>query len=545
MKHTIFTFLLILVGFTIQAQTVIQGKVTDSKGSLLVGASVFLPEQNKGAICNDEGKYIIENIPTGKVVVQFSFLGYNMEIKPLIIQPGTNEINVSLTETILEMSEVLVVSGGIASSQKENSIKIESLTSKKIQLAGTPNLMEALSIVPGVDMISNGQGMSKPVIRGLSMNGILMTRDGVRIENYQYSVGHPVGIDDNGTEKVEIIKGPASLLYGSDAMGGVINFISERAASQGKITSDYKTQFHSNTMGFHNSVGIKGSSKHFFAGFRVSHKTNADYNQGGGEYVPNSRFNEYSANMNTGYHGKIGTFQLSYYYIKQKIGMITSASTSAITERGRENDVWYQDPSHHLISSRNKLFIGNIRCDVNAAWQSNVRSAYSTSEDPFIEMRLNTLTYETKIHLPSNENSDFIVGFQGMTQAHENINDRVKQSLPDADVSRIGMLTFAQHTFNKLKLQGGFRLDFSTIDSEDWGASSDDGYVAAIANEYINPNASLGATYQITNNSTLRANFAKAYRTPNLRELLYTGMYSNYYEVADENLNSEDAYESC
>ena len=302
MKYSILTFSLFLLGIVVHAQTYIQGKVTDSNGEPLVGASVFLPEQNKGTICDSDGTYTIENIPTGKVVVQCSYLGYNPSINSLIIQKGKNELNISLTETTLEMSEVMVVSGGIASSQKDNAIKIEALTSKKIQLSGTPNLMEALSVVPGVDLISNGQGMSKPVIRGLSMNGILMTRDGIRIENYQYSVGHPVGVDDNGTEKVEIIKGPASLLYGSDAMGGVINFISERPAPQGKITGDYQTQVHSNTQGFHNSLGLKGASKKFFAGFRLSHKTHADYKQGGGEYVPNSHFNEYSASLNTGYN---------------------------------------------------------------------------------------------------------------------------------------------------------------------------------------------------------------------------------------------------
>ncbi|MBI9055754.1 MAG: carboxypeptidase-like regulatory domain-containing protein [Bacteroidales bacterium] len=212
MKHLVFTFSLFLLGLTSHSQISIQGKVTDSKGVPLVGASVFLPEQNKGTICNSEGIYIIENVPNGRIIVQCSYLGYNPTIKSLNIQPGKNELNVSLTLTTLEMSEVLVVSGGIPPSQKDNAIKIESLTSKDIQLAGTPNLMEALAEVPGVEIISGGQGTSKPVIRGLSMNGVLVTRDGVRIENYQYSIGHPVGVDDNGTEKVEVIKGPASLL---------------------------------------------------------------------------------------------------------------------------------------------------------------------------------------------------------------------------------------------------------------------------------------------------------------------------------------------
>ena len=534
MKHSILTILFFVLCFTMNAQTFIKGKVTDNKKTPLHGASVFLPDQNKGSLCNEDGEYIIENVPTGKIFVQFSYMGYNTEIKSLIAKQGMNELNTSLTEATIEVQEV-VVSGGIVSSQRDNAVKIAVLKLEDIQLSGTPNLMEALTAVPGVDMISQGQGMSKPVIRGLSMNGILITKDGTRIENYQYSTGHPAGIDDNGAGKVEIIKGPASLLYGSDAVGGVINFISETPAPRGKIEGSYSTQLHSNTLGLNNNLNLKGASKHFFAGLSVNYKTHADYEQGGGKYVPNSRFNEWSTGINTGYNAKIGTFNLSYYYYKQQIGMTMPQAIPLITERGRKNEIWYQDPHHHLISSRNKLFIGNLRCDVNAAWQSNLRSAYNNTTDaPFVEMRLNTFTYETKIHLPSNEKSDYIIGIQGMEQLHKNVNDRVSQGLPDADVSRIGVMAFAQYTFNKLKLQGGLRLDLGEVKTDK----------ASLSEKFTTPNGSLGATYLLNEKMTLRANFAKACRMPNLRELLFTGLKGNIYEVAGENLVQEDAYES-
>jgi iron complex outermembrane receptor protein len=533
MKHSILTILFFVLCFTMNAQTFIKGKVTDNKGNPLPEVSVFLPDQNKGSLCNEDGEYIIENIPTGKVFVQFSYIGYNTEIKSLIAEQGMNELNTSLTEATIEVQEV-VVSGGIVSSQRDNAVKIAVLKLEDIQLSGTPNLMEALTAVPGVDMISQGQGMSKPVIRGLSMNGILITKDGTRIENYQYSTGHPAGIDDNGAGKVEIIKGPASLLYGSDAVGGVINFISETPAPRGKIEGSYSAQLHSNTLGLNNNLTLKGASKHFFAGLSVNYKTHADYEQGGGKYVPNSRFNEWSTGINTGYNAKIGTFNLSYYYYKQQIGMTMSQAIPLITERGRKNEIWYQDPHHHLISSRNKLFIGNLRCDVNAAWQSNLRSAYNTTDVPFVEMQLNTFTYETKIHLPSNEKSDYIIGIQGMEQLHKNVNDRMSQSLPDADVSRIGVMAFAQYTFDKLKLQGGLRFDLGEVKTEE----------TSLSKKFTTPNGSLGATYLLNEKMTLRANFAKACRMPNLRELSFTGLKGNIYEVAGENLVQEDAYES-
>jgi len=222
------------------------------------------------------------------------------------------------------------------SSQHENAVKIDLLRSKDIALSGTPNFMESLTKIPGVDMISKGPGVSKPVIRGLSMNDVLVMNNGVRIENYQFSEDHPLGIDGNDLERVEVVKGPASLLYGSDAIGGVINFIKERPAPVGKIVGDYRMQLHSNTLGMNNSIGLKGASKNLFGGFRLGNKTHTDYLQGGGAYVPNSRFKEMTFNANSGYTGKIGTFKLFYDYFKQDLGMTVPDIMSVITERGRK-----------------------------------------------------------------------------------------------------------------------------------------------------------------------------------------------------------------
>ncbi len=537
MKHPILTFLFAIMSIVANGQTTISGKVTDNNGEPLFGTTVYLPGQNKGSLCDEEGRYIIEHIPEGKVCVQFTFMGYDSDIKNIIAQKGNNELNVSLTKTNFEMQEI-VVSGGVITSQCDNAVKIDVINSKKIMLSGTPNLMESLTEIPGVDMISTGSGLSKPVIRGLSMNGILITKDGTRIENYQYSTGHPAGVDDNGSGTVEIIKGPASLLYGSDAIGGVINFISSHPAPIGKIEGSYQTQYFSNTLGSNNSLNLQGASKHFYAGVSANYKTHADYKQGGGDYVPNTRFNEWSTSLNTGFNAKIGTFNLSYYYFKQQVGMTNSSAVSAITERGRKNEIWYQDPHHHLISSHNKLYLGRLRCDVNAAWQSNLRSAYKLTDEPFVEMRLNTLTYETKVHLPSTEKSDYIIGIQGMEQSHRNVNDRISQSLADANVSRLGALAFAQYSYDKLKLQGGIRLDFGKVETKE---QETDG---SISEHYVIPNGSIGATYQLNNKTTFRANFAKACRMPNLRELLFTGLKSNIYQVAGDDLQQEDAYES-
>ena len=544
MKKIVLIFFVLFLFIKVNAQNQIKGKVTDINNEPLIGAYVSLPELNKGTITNQAGEYLINNIPNGEIKIQFSFVGYNTEMKTIDITQPENKVDVLLTMAIIQSQEV-VITGGYVSSQHENAVKIDVLKSKDIASSGTPNFMESLTKVPGVDMIAKGQGVSKPVIRGLSMNDVLVMNNSVRIENYQFSENHPLGIDDNDVERVEIIKGPASLLYGSDAIGGVLNFIKEKPAPVGKILGDYRMQLHSNTLGMNNSIGLKGASKNLFGGFRFGNKTHADYLQGGGDYVPNSRFNEMTFNANTGYTGTIGTFKLFYDYFKQDLGMTVPPVKPLITEQGRKNEIWFQDLEHQLLSSQNSFYLGKFKWDINAAYQNALRKLQTTLDVPFVEMNLNTITYESKLYLPSSDKSEYIIGIQGMSQNNRNLNNRASQFLPDANISNMGFLGLAQYTFfKKLKVQGGLRFDIYNTETFALGTEGTSDYHTPVNKDFSNLNGSIGATYRVNEKIVLRTNFAKGYRVPNLSELTSNGMHGNRYEIGNENLSPENSFET-
>ena len=527
------------------AQTLVKGRVTDTNGNPLGGTSVFMPEQNKGTVCAENGEYRIQNLPTGKVKIQFAYLGFNTEIKTVILRNGSNELNISLSEAVIESQEV-VVTGGTVSSQHENAVKIDVLRLNPLNNRQTPNFAEVLTKVPGVDMISKGSGVSKPVIRGLSMNDILVLNNGVRFENYQYSSHHPLGIDEFGIDDVEIIKGPASLLYGSDAIGGVINFIKEKPAPVGSVVGDYNIQLFSNTLGMTNNLGIKGASKTVFGGIRMGQKTNADFLQGGGDFAPNSRFNEYSVKANAGYAGNIGTFKLFYDHNQQNLGLVEEEAIDAISGRGRKNDIFYQQLNTDLVSLQNKIYFGKMKLDVNSAYQNTELIHFGEANVYEIQMNLATLTYETKLYLPSDANSEYIVGFQGMNQTNSNLNNRETKLLPDATTNNYSGFCLLQRTFfNKLKLQTGIRYDNKTIISKAIGLPEDlTSYRSAIDKSYGSFSGSLGATYHVSEELLCRANFAAAYRTPNLAELTSNGQHETRYEVGNQNLVPEKSLET-
>ncbi len=136
------------------------------------------------------------------------------------------------------MDEV-IVSTAFNKIQSQNVMKVEHESIKELQRKGTATLIEGLATIPGVSQVSTGTSIGKPVIRGLSGNRVLVYSQGVRMENQQFGDEHGLGLNDSGIESVEVIKGPASLLYGSDALGGVLYFNPEKFADANTFKANF------------------------------------------------------------------------------------------------------------------------------------------------------------------------------------------------------------------------------------------------------------------------------------------------------------------
>jgi iron complex outermembrane receptor protein len=547
MKRIVIVYLLIFSSHFTNAQNKISGKITDQDNLPLAGATVFVSELNKGTISDENGEYQLSNLHYGKIRVQFSFIGYANQIESVDLNGEEVKLNIILKQTAIEADEV-VVSAVYNSTQHDNAVKIDVLKLDPQTIKTTPNFSEVLMRVPGVDMISKGSGVSKPVIRGLSMNDILVLNNGVRFENYQYSDHHPLGIDEFGIADVEIIKGPASLLYGSDAIGGVINFIKEKPAPVGTIAGDYNLQLFSNSLGMTNNLGIKGSTKKFYAGIRIGNKTNADYLQGGGEFVPNTRFRGTALNVNTGFTNSKVALNLFYELGTHKIGLAEDDAVDFVKEqgRGRNPEVFYMLLDNHLLSTQNKFFFNKTKLEINSAYQKSGLIHFEGPNDIAIEMSLHTFTYETRLYLPSSQKSEYIIGFQGFNQSNTNLNNREAILLPDAVTNNYSAFGLLQYTFfGKLKLQTGVRYDYKSILTQAIGVPAEPmTYRPALAKNYKSFSGSAGATYNFSEKLLFRANLAAAYRTPNLAELTSNGLHETRYEIGDNNLAPQNAFET-
>jgi len=525
------------------SQHVVYGKITDEQNQPLAGANILWVELNKGTVSDQNGNYRFTNIPKGKVTLRYSFLGYANHIESVQITGDSIRKDITMKLSPIQSEEV-VVSGGYVTSQHANAVKIEVLKLKSHDAIVSPNFMDMLSRVAGVDMISKGSGVSKPVIRGLGMDNILVLNNGSRYENYQYSNHHPLGIDEFGIEQVEVIKGPASLLYGSDAMGGVLNFIREKPAPAKTWQGDYTAQFFSNSWGFQNNFGIKASGDKFFGGMRFGQKSHADYMQGGGLYAPNTRFNEMSAKLFGGCIHSKGINKIFYEYSRHKIGLAEDEAIEQIDQRGRLPEIFYQQFNTHFAQSQNKWYLGDFKLELNGSFQNTELIHFAEKQVREIDMQLSTFQYETKLTLPSGEKSEYLIGIQGYTQLNKNIHDAEVILLPNAQTFNHSVFGLIKYTIaHRFIPQMGIRYDYKDLSTVSVGILSDSLYRPSVNKNYQSINGSAGFTYKILEDVLFRMNVASAFRTPNIAELTSYGQHELRFEVGNAQLKPQKSLE--
>ncbi len=563
MKKYILIATIFCISIYANSQSIIKGKITGKEdGQSIPGVNVYIPEIQKGCVSDDNGFYEFKTLPVGHFHIQFSMMGYSTIIKHINITKKPLEINVELHQRFIHSQEV-VVSAGSYMTQHENAIKIETINAKSLSSLNNVSFWQSLSNIPGVDMISKGNAVVTPVIRGLSTSNILVLNNGVRLENFQFAAGHPFMTDEYGIDKIEVIKGPASLLYGSDAIGGVVNMIKEKNAATNTVKGDFNAVYHSNTDGYQGNLGVKMNKNDIYFGVRAGHNSHRDYTDGNNIGVTNSRFNNTSVKLNAGISKNFGKVELYYDYNKMALGMTVPPALQIVKNHQRNNRYWFQDLNNHLLVLKNTFFVKEFKINLNLSYQMNDRKLQKSIVDPqttMVHMNLNTLMYELKVYLPTIGSSHIIVGLQGTNQENNN-NKAPLHVLPDFNNNTFALYGLYQRDFGKkIHFQTGLRYDIKNIFVPDQYSTShsntgnsknneqennnDDGKILELKPHYSNLSGSLGATYNVGKKLLLRANFASAYRTPNMAELTQNGMHANRYEQGDINLKSQRSYES-
>ncbi|MFP5470836.1 MAG: TonB-dependent receptor plug domain-containing protein, partial [Bacteroidia bacterium] len=429
--------------------------------------------------------------------------------------------------------------------QKHSITNIESRSLSELNTVLNTNLADAIANIPSVYNLSTGVGISKPVIRGLSGMRVVTYLNGLRIENQQWGGDHGMGITENGIGNVEIIKGPSSVLYGVDALGGVVYFTDEPYAAQNSLESFVESQFETNSLRTKNFAGVKWSKEKLRINIFGNYSNNADYQLPNGNYATNSRFYENNVKTAIGYNKGNWVMNLRYNYVFNRIGLpghthdsITTPESFQTSTQKRDKIIPVQLITNHYALLENTFYFTKSDLKIWTGYTSNNIIEHEEKVTiAGIDMTLSNYPYNVRWRNNLKKTTNLIIGAQGMFQENNNDNKAEEILIPNSNLLDNGVYSLIQMEKNNWNIQTGIRFDNRNVNSVTYFNGN-----APFSSSYNGFNYSAGAVKSM-NKYTFRANISSGFRPPHLSELLANGIHhaNLRYEVGDKNLQSEHA----
>ena len=510
-----------------------------------------------------------------KNIIKFALLAL-LIISTNKITAQNNQENDSIIS--VDLNEV-VVSTPFKESVKNNVLNVGKLNLNNLNYIKRLNFSNAIQEIPGVSIISTGPGISKPVIRGLSSNRVTVFNQFMRVENQQWGAEHGMEISGFGVGSVEVIKGPMSVLYGSDAIGGVL-YVNPDSYYKGEGSEiELGTIYNSNYQGITTNLGIKGGSNKLSYLVQASLVDNKDFNTPDGE-VENTYFKNSDLKFGLGYTSDNFISDLRVNINDSEIGIPHGEENHDDHDEDdhddddhdedheeHEEEKRYQDLTNTMISWKNRfLFENRSEIEFTLGFSSNKRKEFGHHEEeghddhddddhddddhddddhdddhddhdehgegPALNMDLETTTFDLKYIFPKSEKLELVFGTNILSQTNTNYGE--EELIPDADKRDFGVYALSHIHASKWDVLIGLRTDNRKITTSDFDKN------------YNSLNASLGFKRDFSTNKIFRLNFSNGYRAPNLSELFSDGVHHGtaQYEIGDRNLNEEKNFQT-
>ncbi len=444
------------------------------------------------------------------------------------------------------------------------------------------SLMQTLEGVPGVKAMAIGSGQSKPTIRGLGFNRMAVTEDGIKHEGQQWGDDHGLEIDQFAIDRAEVIKGPAALLYGSDAIGGVLNLFSNHIPTE-KLEGSVQLFGRSNNEQIGVSAKLGGRSGKWFYRANLTLIDYADYK------VPTDSIQYYSYYIklkdrrlrNTAGLERDGSVMLGYasYHFHTDVRISDSYSKSGFFANAhglevrlsdidydhsrRDIDLPYQWVNHLKVLSHTTWRNDRLSLEANLAYQNNLREersepvshGYMPEPDGPLERRFNKSTYTAALGMKLALGAQHELSAGISSEYQHNRRGGWGFIIPDFETLSLGAYAFDQWTLSEqLKLNAGMRFDHAHThihSYNDWfltpTAAGDSAYMQRSADIKRNFNSltwSAGINYSL-GQWVFKANIGKSFRVPIPKELGADGI--NYhifrYERGNTTLDPEESYQ--
>ncbi len=574
MYRSILVFVFFVISFQLTAQLKIVGQLTEANSQVpLAGVSVYLADMKLGMVTDFEGRFQFSQLRSGAYILEAGGMGYESKIVRILLNRDTI-INLTLIPAVKELGELIVTGVGRSTDGKYNPVAIKAIDASALNQNGATNLIDGLKQIPGVDQITSGTAISKPVIRGLGYNRVITLNNGLRQEGQQWGDEHGIEMDEYGVGRVEIIKGPGSLMYGSDGIAGVLNFIAPKMPVSGSNRTQVVSNFQSNNRMIGSSIDHAENKKGIVWQTRITNKLCGNYQNKLDGKVFNSGFKELDGNVMLGVNRNWGHSYFTLSGFSQVVnlpegerdssgkfvftnvnGNIQTANSSDY--KGYRTGIPHQDIQHVSLASNHYWMLKHGSFNADVGYSVNNRKEFGNPmipNDIDLFFSLRTAQYLFRYNLGQVKGWELTLGSGGMQQ--QNFNKGLVFLIPQYNLLDAGIFAYTSKTKGRWSIAGGLRFDHRFIatqslylDSLGMPTTSANAQsklkFGSISKSYLGFSGSFGVALEVNENATLKCNISRGYRSPNIAELSSNGRHEGTfrYELGNPDLQPEISHQ--
>lgn len=464
----------------------------------------------------------------------------------------------------LRIEEVYVHAGTPASgNQMVQAATINVLQGLEKELRQGASLGQTLEFLPGLRTLNTGNNAGIPVIRGLTGNRIRILSNSIGVDHQQYGIRHQPNIDPFLSDNIEVVRGAASLLYGSDAIGGVIdvNSLSLNHSDDGSLNHTLDTRFDYASNNDQRDVAIRGSSAanqwSLAGGLVVRSADNIEAPDSATAFesgdssgpgftgeLPFTDFDQVNGQLGASWQGERATTSVRLSHWSNEMNYLLPPPPN-----GRGIGVDLENTELQLATDF-RLDSGDTQWNLKPTfvWQNNLRQANQAGNprsglhdgDIDIEFDQYILRLEA-VH----EGGSFVdrgtLGIEVRELDQESRGNTVLT--PGATTSNVGLFAYEERRFGLLVLQGGLRFDHIEVEGDADKTTSDPGFTGTLGNTYDVVTGALGGTYPLGDHFTLAANAARGFRAPSIFELFANGVHGGVaaVQIGNPDLEAEES----
>jgi len=518
----------------------LSGRVVARDGHAVAGATVVVVELHRVALTQTDGQFRFADMPAGSYTVTVRRLGFAPLARQVSVAASTT-LDLTLERTSVWVEPVTVTATRAPLDVFSSPLPTEALSEDRLRRAQSVSLAHALAQLPGINALSTGQQIGKPVIRGLAGPRVLVLEDGSRLEDYSWSDEDGPSVDARLAQRVEVIRGPASVLYGSDALGGVVNVIPEELpdANGGPraMHTGLEISGASNNAELEGAARVEGASGgwgwRLFGIGRFASSLHTPVGE-----LDNTGFSAMSGEAVVGTRGARGSTTLRYTRYGGEFKLLEAEGPTTGETGGPERKL-----SDDRVQLAGTYLLGGVRVETKAQWQlhslvevsdTGVSTGGQPLEGTAFDLLLNTLTLDVLAHHTAGARVHGTLGVSGLTQSNDT-RGRIPL-VPDARVRSGAVFAFEQAVLGRLSLLAGARVDVRRLTADSnakLGLSSQ-------TRDYTAFSGNVGIVYRM-GAAALTANLGRAWRAPTLFELYSNGAHLGEarYEIGDPGLKPE------